>query len=246
MVPQGPPEVGPWWPPRGGVPRARVGSESGILLWCAPIDGLDTAFVSAASTSLHLIRSHEVADRWAEPSALPKMSIGALACHLGRQVVRASELLPLPTDVAPLESADAHYRSAPWVRTTSPDEPPNDRTADDAEAELGATALDSRATQALESVRALLMAGDGRDVVLIPWQGWSLRRHDFVLTRLVEIVVHTDDLAVSVEVSPPTFTHDAFAPVLELLTRLAVKRHGQAAVISTLARKERARPISAF
>jgi hypothetical protein len=211
-----------------------------------PVDGLDVAFLSAASTSLHLIRSNEVSERWTEPSALPKMSVGALACHLGRQAVRAAEVLPVATDVAPLDSADEHYRAAPWVRTTSPDEPPNDRTADDAEAELGPTALDRRATQALESVRDLLTAGGARDVVLVPWQGWSLRRHDFLLTRLVEIVVHTDDLAVSVGVSPPTFTHDAFAPVLELLARLAVARHGQSAVISTLARKERTRTISAF
>lgn len=81
---------------------------------------------------------------------------------------------------------------------------------------------------------------------MVPWQGWSLRRHDFLLTRLVEIVVHTDDLAVSVGVSPPTFAHDALGPVLELLTRLAVDRHGQSAVIGTLARKERTRTISAF
>jgi hypothetical protein len=211
-----------------------------------PVDRLDAAFLSAASTSLHLIRSREVSDRWTEPSALPKMSVGALACHLGRQAVRAAEVLPVATDVAPLDSAAEHYRSAPWVRTTSPDEPPNDRTVDDAEAALGPAALERRATDALESVRDLLAAGGAREVVLVPWQGWSLRRHDFLLTRLVEIVVHTDDLAASVEVPPPTFAHDAFTPVLDLLTRLAVARHGQSAVISTLARTERTRTISAF
>lgn len=210
------------------------------------VDGLDAAFLSAASTSLHLVRSREVADRWTEPSALPKMSVGALACHLGRQSVRVAEVLPVATHLAPLGSADEHYRAAPWVRTTSPDDPPNDRTADDAEAELGAAALDRRATHALGSVRDLLTAGAARDVVLVPWQGWSLRRDDFLLTRLVEIVVHTDDLAVSVGTPTPTFTPDAFTPVVELLARLAAARHGQSAVISALARKERARTISAF
>lgn len=148
-----------------------------------PVDGLDAAFLSAASTSLHVIRSPEVSERWTEPSALPEMSVGALACHLGRQAVRAAEVLPVATDVAPLDSAAEHYRSAPWVRTTSPDEPPNDRTSDDAEAALGPAALERRATDALESVRALLAAGRAREVVLVPWQGWSLRRHDFLLTR---------------------------------------------------------------
>jgi hypothetical protein len=51
---------------------------------------------------------------------------------------------------------------------------------------------------ALETVRRLLAAGTARDVVLIPWQGWSLHRDDFLLTRMLEIVVHTDDLALSI------------------------------------------------
>lgn len=210
------------------------------------LDRLDAAFVSAASISLELIRSREVADHWSEPSVLPKMSIGALACHLGRQAVRAAELLPVATDVPPLDSAEAHYNSAAWVTSTSPDDPPNDRGIDDADAALGITALEHRATDALDSARRILAAGDARDVVLIPWQGWALRRDDFLLTRLLEIVVHTDDLALSIGVQPPTFPDDAFTPVLELLTRLAVGRHGQSAVISTLTRRERSRNISAF
>ncbi len=174
------------------------------------------------------------------------MSVGALACHLGRQSVRAFELLPVATDVPPLDSAEAHYNSAAWVVSTSPDDPPNDRSTDDADAALGVAALKHRATEALDSVRGILTSGEARDVVLIPWQGWALRRDDFLLTRLLEVVVHTDDLALSIGVQPPTFPDDAFTPVLALLTRLAVGRHGQSAVISTLTRRERSRTISAF
>jgi hypothetical protein len=95
-------------------------------------------------------------------------------------------------------------------------------------------------------VRAALAEGTGRDVVPIPWQGWALARDAFLLTRLLEIVVHSDDLATSVGVATPEFPEAAFAPVRDLLVRLAVRRHGQAALISTLARAERARPVSAF
>ena len=210
------------------------------------LDRLDAAFVSAASISLALIRRPEVARQWFESSVLPKMSVGALACHLGRQAVRAAELLAVVTDVPPLDSADAHYSSAAWVTSTSPDDPPNDRSVDEDEATLGATALAHRASTALDSLREILATGDARDVVMIPWQGWSLRRDDFLLTRLLEIVVHTDDLALSIDVAPPAFPDDAFTPVIELLTRLAVGRHGQSAVISTLTRRQRSRIISAF
>lgn len=152
----------------------------------------------------------------------------------------------MATDLPPLESVDAHYHKAAWVISTSPDDPPNDRSADDAEAALGAADLADRTSEALETVRRLLEAGMARDVVAIPWQGWSLRRDDFLLTRMTEIVVHADDLALSVGVRTPEFPAEVFAPVRDLLVRLAVRRHGQSAVISTLTRSERTRVISAF
>ena len=211
-----------------------------------PVDRLDAGFPVAAAVALDLIQRGEVRDQWVMPSVLPKLSIGALACHLGRQVVRAAEVLPVATDILPLESADAHYHRAAWVMSTSPDDPPNDRSTDDAQAALGAAALAGQSAGALETVRRLLVAGAARDVVLIPWQGWALRRDDFLLTRMLEIVVHADDLALSAGVRTPEFPAEVFAPVRDLLVRPAVKRHGQSAVISALARSERTQTISAF
>jgi hypothetical protein len=180
------------------------------------------------------------------------MSVGALACHLGRQVLRVAELVPVDpeaavgTDLPVLESADAHYARAAWVTSTSPDDPVNDRSLDDADAALGHTALLERVADAFATAEAALTGGSAGDVVALPWQGWSLRRDDFLLTRLLEIVVHCDDLALSVEVPTPEFPDEVFAPVRDLLVRLAVRRHGQSAVLSTLTRRERARAISAF
>ncbi|MGH3406674.1 MAG: maleylpyruvate isomerase N-terminal domain-containing protein [Streptosporangiaceae bacterium] len=211
-----------------------------------PVDRLDAIFPLAAEIALGLIRHDEAGDQWLMPSVLPQMSIGALACHLGRQVVRAAELLPVTTDAPMLESADAHYRRAGWVMSSSPDDPENDRSTDDAEAALGAAALVDRTARALDTVRHLLSAGAARDVVSIPWQGWSLRRDDFLLTRMLEIVVHTDDLALSAGVRTPRFPAEVFAPVQDLVVRLAVRRHGQSAVISVLTRSERTQVISAF
>jgi len=99
---------------------------------------------------------------------------------------------------------------------------------------------------ALDVIRDLLATGAARDVVLIPWQGWSLRRDDFLLTRLLEIVVHADDLALSVAIATPEFPDEVFVPVRDLLVRLAVRRHGQSAIIGALSRQERSRAISAF
>lgn len=210
------------------------------------VDQHDHAFLDAATVALELIQRPEVAERWSRPSALPEMSTGALACHLGRQTTRVAELLPVAADLPILDSADAHYSRAAWVTASSPDEPANDRSTDDAEAALGPSALRDRTAAGLRNARELLVAGDARDVVPIPWQGWSLHRGDFLLTRLLEIVVHTDDLAVSLELPTPEFPENVFTPVQDLLVRLAVRRHGQSALVSTLTRRERPRQINAF
>ena len=227
---------------------------------------LDPAFLTAATIAAELVRAPQVVERWTDPSVLPEMSVGALACHLGRQVVRVAELVPVATDLLLLDAADDHYARAAWVTSTSPADPVNERSQDDVDAAAGPSALDARVEEAFLRVEALL-AGDGhgdgdgdgdragvrdgvgpvaQDRVGIPCQGWSLRRDHFLLTRLLEVVVHADDLACSVGLPTPAFPDAVFGPVSELLLRLAVRRHGQSAVISTLTRRERARASSAF
>jgi hypothetical protein len=60
------------------------------------------------------------------------------------------------------------------------------------------------------------------------------------VTRLLEIAVHTDDLAVSVGVPTPSLPAAVLDPVLHLLLRLAARRHGPTAVLRALSRAERA------
>jgi hypothetical protein len=211
------------------------------------VDSYDDSFVTAAHVALDLVTRPEVAARWEAPSALPEMTVGMLACHLGRQSVRAAELLPVSSSEAPLREAAEHYRRATWVRATDLDDPANDRSTDEAEASQGFAVMRDRWAEAVGSVGRLLGDGGAVDVVALPWQGWSLRRPDLLLTRMVEIVVHADDLARSIDVPTPPFPDDVFLPVLHLLAELATERHGQAAIISALSRRERMpETVSAF
>ncbi|NNG36542.1 maleylpyruvate isomerase N-terminal domain-containing protein [Nakamurella aerolata] len=227
-------------------PSEAVGVSSRGTAPLHQVSRLDGSFLEAAETMLTLLGTSEVAARWNEPSALPKMSVGALACHLGRQPRRAAELLPASTDQQPLPEVDDHYRQAPWVRSTSLEDAANDRSADDAEAELGVAALLQRVRESLAAVCTLLNDGAAQPVVFIPWQGWALRRDNFLLTRMLEIVVHSADLAASLDVPMPEFAPEVFEPVRDLLVRLAVAKHGQQALVSTLTRTERQQPLSAF
>lgn len=207
---------------------------------------LDSAFLAGAPVAAGLLRDDSVRAHWRDDSALPEMSVGALACHLSRQFRRAAELLPRPSTLPVLPTVDEHYARAAWVMSTSPHDPANDRTTDDAEAALGHAAMLDRLESDLATTRHLLTTTPTPTPIDIPWQGWSLNRDDFLHTRLVEIVVHTTDLAESLRLPTPEFADAAFAPVRDLLTRLAVRRHGQTAVINTLTRRERAQNISAF
>lgn len=206
---------------------------------------LDDVFPVAGGIALDLVRRPEVAERWTAPSVLPGMSVGALAVHLGRQPVRAAELLPRTDDLPVLDSADEHYHRSSWV-TAPPDDPVHDRTADHDDAVLGPATLAARTDLAVAEVVRVVAEGRAQAVVPVPWAGWALRRDDFLLTRMLEVVVHADDLARSVGVPTPEFPDPVFAPVRDLLVRLAVHRHGQSAVVSALTRRERAEPIAAF
>lgn len=206
----------------------------------------DDAFLLAADAVLDLVDLPEVTVRWSQPSALPRLTVGGLAVHLGNQVVRAAELLTRePGDLPVLADADEHYARSAWP-TAAPEDPVNDRGGDETLALEGPAALHDRVVAHRDRVRDALASGAAQDVVPVPWAGWALRREDFLLTRMLEVVVHSDDLAVSVGVDTPTFPAAVFDPVRDLLVRLAVARHGQARVVAALTRRERALPVHAF
>lgn len=208
---------------------------------------LDAPFLQSARIATGFIARDEVRNRWEADSALPQMTVGMLACHLGRQIVRADEILPIEATSDPIDETADHYRRAAWVNAESLEDPANDRTQDEREAAAGYQAMIDRCTSALHNVDRLLTSGGAQPVVTIPWQGWSLRREDFLLTRLVEIIVHTDDLACSLDVHTPDFPASSYEPVLHLLADLAAERHGQSALTSALTRRERQPAnISAF
>jgi hypothetical protein len=64
---------------------------------------------------------------------------------------------------------------------------------------------------------------------------------------MMEIAVHGDDLACSLGLPTPALPADVADTVVVLLARLALRRHGQVAMLRGLSRAERApAPITAF
>lgn len=114
------------------------------------------------------------------------------------------------------------------------------RRSGEAAAACGAVELARRTGTAIAQLHCRLPAEQDDRLVQVPGAPWLLTLRDFLLTRLVEVVVHTDDLAVSAGVPGPQLPPQATDAVLTLLTRLAARRHGPAAVLNTLTRAERA------
>lgn len=204
---------------------------------------LDAAYLDAATIAAALLASPEVAERWEEPSALPEMNVSELAGHLARQFTNVPGLLDLPEPPpgTGLLTVDEHYARVRWIGAAL-DDKVNVAIRDDGHAEAadGPAALASRARAAVVELAARLPAEPTDRPVYLAWTGWSLPLADFLATRMLEIVVHIDDLSVSVGIDPPALPAEATDATLVLLTRLAARRHGATAVLRALSRAERA------
>jgi hypothetical protein len=207
------------------------------------------AFLSAVHQSWDLATTPEVLSAWERESSCAGMTVGGLTHHLLGQGVNTARGLRAdpagsPDPIALLE----HYRGAAWVEA-GPDDEVNTsiRDNDNERALAGPDAVLAFAREHLDALPELLAASREPDTIFIPWQGWSLSTDDFLTTRMMEMVVHGDDLASSVGLPTPAYADDVITPVLALLAGVAARRHGQTALVRALARPQRAEgSVSAF
>lgn len=175
-----------------------------------------------ADTETLLRRQWDTLRRWLDrvgvaefvdlPSGLPGWTVRDLVVHLGFGLVMLDEVGPAPEGAEPLSLGEyvAQYRAAAPVIASATQELAEELP----DALRGIDALAQRAWAALE--RGL------PDVVL--GRRGPLRRDDFVLTRILELVVHGEDLrrAVPVDAGSPlvpacaTVVADALRSAYEL------------------------------
>ncbi|MFC9672584.1 maleylpyruvate isomerase N-terminal domain-containing protein [Streptomyces sp. NPDC056949] len=202
---------------------------------------LRDAYLGAAAQAVTLLGAPEVAASWEMTSALTEMTVGGLAGHLAYQVFSVTPALQASTSQeAPIPLLE-HYSRAAWIDAPLDGEVnAGIRAKGEDIASEGAQVLLEHARAALAEQKVALPEVRGDLVVFMPQTGWALSLDDFLVTRMMELAVHMDDLAVSVGIAAPKLSTTAFEPVLTLLARLAARRHGQAALLRALARAERA------
>ena len=205
-------------------------------------------FLSSARSAADLLRDPAVAAAWSKPSALPEFGVAGLAGHLAFQILAIPRILAQPVPSEQTISLPEHYQRVAWVGAGIDEEiNVRIRRGGDEEAAEGPAALVARVDAVVGELTDGLAAEPSRPVRIPFWGPWSLTLDDMLITRMMELAVHSDDLAVSVGLATPELPPSAVDTVIDLLSRLAVRRHGATAVLRALSRAERApATIAAF
>jgi hypothetical protein len=192
--------------------------------------------VDACRRAAELIARPAVAEHWDERSSLEGMTVGALAAHLVRAAGATIAYLDRPAGDGQLLDAVEYFHQAlvapihQRIREVSAEE-----------AAPGPGALAEKCAQVADRL-ADRLAGEPPDRTIAALEGRRLTLDDFCRTRLIEILVHVDDLAASIGAGPPDVPAEATGHVIDVLVGIARRRHGDWAVVRTLARGERAQP----
>lgn len=197
------------------------------------------AYLEAAASAAALIGDPAIAAAWEKPSVLKEFSVHGLAGHLGSQVLYVSRLLEAEAPrEQPWSVAEFYARVESFHVGVDAEINVRIRHQGEAAAAGGPHALAVDVDSAIAAQRAVLPTEPADRAV--SFGARPLLLNDFLLTRMMEIAVHSDDLALSADITTPPLPPRVFEPVLDLLSRLAVIRHGQPAVLRALSRAERA------
>ncbi len=200
--------------------------------------GSRAVFLAAAEAAHGVMSQPAVAEHWNDPSALARMSVGAVAGHLGRAVFTVPEYLDAQTPPSSARTLSPSDYLSVVLSDTDLDSPLHTgvRARSEAAAADGCIALVRRFDDTVRRLERRLrdepvdrrLAVAGGNVMLLD---------GYLVTRIVELAVHTDDLAVSVglDVGPTPGTDVAIGALVDA----ARLRHGATAVLRALSRRER-------
>lgn len=193
--------------------------------------------VEAVEAAAELMSRPSVGAAWDEPSALAGMTVGGLAAHLVRGAGATIAYLDrTPVDAEPegdLLTPVTYFHAAldspihEQIKQVSEDESAIGHQATAAKCAELATKLGRRLVD--EPADRLIGALGGRMLTL----------DDFCRTRLIEVLLHLDDLSISVGERRPETNPSGVAIVIDIVGNIARHIHGDWKVAYALARSER-------
>jgi hypothetical protein len=206
---------------------------------------IQDTFLETSRASNELLSSNELARRWNQPSALDQWAVKGLAGHLARATIAVEKYLDAPEPSEDPVTPAAYYSAALEGDDDLDSELHRSiRARGDDTAAGGHQAL---VTEHADSIQRLVLRlpqeSAGRKVRV--WKDFVLTLDDYLITRILEMVVHVDDLAVSLGLETPALPQRATDLTIATLVDIARLKHGDQAVMRALARRERD-PINAL
>jgi hypothetical protein len=204
------------------------------------MDQTRETYLEAAQAALTLLQHENTSARWHDESVLEGMTVGVLASHLARSILQVGWFLD--GDVTGRQepvSATIYYArlSDTSSRTSTLNAGVEQRSAETAA--QGPRSIADDASMALKDLHERLpMEPSDRRVAVAHRPGEELLLNEYLRTRLVELSIHTEDLALSVAVHCDAPAR-AVAAAIDLLVDAARTRHGDLAVLHALSRRER-------
>jgi hypothetical protein len=209
-------------------------------------DEIDT-YLSAVDWLIDLLGSTQVASAWHEPSSLANYTVGGVAAHAVQAgVVRLEQSLELaePTSHRVVK-VEEYYGPARLVNPGDDNELfVSLRAAAEAFATEGQPGIVASCVASREHVARLLpMSRADRGIPSIRLPDGQVPLEDYLRTRVLELIVHGDDVVTSVTgwrpSDPPP---DAVTACLGVCLDLARARVGDVATVRAFTRSERATP----
>lgn len=189
----------------------------------------------------------QVAHRWDDPSALSGMHVSALVGHLSRAITLVEDRL----DEEPPDPALELVSAVTYFTTMSELLDPESNLNADIRARAAATGEDGHAAVAAAMREAtdrlaVRLESEPAERRVGRW-GLTMPLDQYLLTRIVELAVHLDDLAVSVGFDENDIPAELLALANHTMFEIAATRIGAPAALRALARRERAsRALRAF
>ena len=193
--------------------------------------------VEAVEAAAELMSRPVVGERWDEPSALDGMTVGSLSAHLVRA---AGATLAYLDRTDPATTPDDELLTPITYFHAAVDSPIHEQIKDvsSSEAEIGHDAMAAKCRGVADEM-VERFAEEPPDRLVGALGGRMLTLDDFCRTRMIEVLLHLDDLAVSVGEQRPETDPEGAAIVTDITMGIARHLHGDWGVLYALTRGER-------
>ena len=217
-----------------------------MLMNSGYLDDVAQAFREAAEAFAEIVDRPEVGQAWGEPSALEGLTVGAIVGHVNAAIGWLGPLLDAPVQpdlrLSPRADLFAFVHGLKIGPAGADRHPVHDIVGDQAEraARHGWESNRDKFRGLAERLTARLEGESATRLLdLRPTVPLVVRLGDWLPTRVLELVVHGDDLATSVGIDAPLPERAATATI-DVMLAMARAVHGDLAVVRALSRRERA------